>query len=100
MRIRREPSSESISVAFEQAGLRDSMMQRDRDSNNIRVLVPREAAMGEERNENKARSRESHQTTFTDMMDRADLAGLRKGEPFLPAGYIGSPPRKLKTTEV
>jgi hypothetical protein len=30
------------------------------------------------------RPRDSHQTTFTDMMDRADLLGVARGEPFVP----------------
>jgi hypothetical protein len=30
------------------------------------------------------RPRDSHQTTFTDMMDRADLSGVARGEPFVP----------------
>jgi len=29
------------------------------------------------------RGRESHQTTFTDLMERSGLAGLQKGQPFV-----------------
>lgn len=53
--VRREPSSESINIFADPSTAR-----------------------------NLARERESRQTTFTDMMERADLGGVRRGEPFVP----------------
>lgn len=54
-RLQREPSGESINIFADPSTAREG-----------------------------SRGRESHQTTFTDMMERADLGGLRKGEPFVP----------------
>lgn len=59
--LQRQPSSESINIFADPGTAR--------------------AAAG--------RPRDSHQTTFTDMMERADLAGLKKGEPFVP-GYMAN----------
>ncbi|EON97280.1 hypothetical protein UCRPA7_7224 [Phaeoacremonium minimum UCRPA7] len=36
----------------------------------------------------------SHQTTFTDMMEQADLGGIRRGEPYVPPSAQSSPARR------
>ncbi|KAJ9133989.1 hypothetical protein NKR23_g10400 [Pleurostoma richardsiae] len=38
--------------------------------------------------------RQSSLTTFTDMMEQADLGGVRRGEPFVPGSALNSPARR------
>lgn len=61
-----------------QAAPRTPRLQREPSGESINIFAdPSTASEG-------IRGRDSHQTTFTDMMERADLAGVRKGEPFVP----------------
>jgi hypothetical protein len=63
-RLQREPSSESINVFAEPGTVERNTMRRNTTT-----------------------------TTFSDLMEEADLGDVRKGRPFVP-GYNGSPAAK------
>lgn len=74
-RLQREPSGESINIFADPSTAREG-----------------------------SRGRDSHQTTFTDMMERADLGKVGRGEPFVPPlvprlspKSYNSPPRGVRT---
>ncbi len=71
-------TSSPIPLPHPQASPRTPRLQREPSGESINIFAdPSTAGEG-------SRGRESHQTTFTDMMRRADLPDIRQGEPFVP----------------
>jgi hypothetical protein len=71
-------TSSPASLPRPQASPRTPRLQREPSGESINIFAdPSTAREG-------SRGRESQQTTFTDMMRRADLPDLRQGEPFVP----------------
>ncbi|KAH9221521.1 hypothetical protein DL95DRAFT_519108 [Leptodontidium sp. 2 PMI_412] len=86
--LQREPSFEDINI-FADGDTASSLRERERGNGNVNgsgigLAPPRMPNM-----------RDSHQTTFSDMMERSGLAGLQKGQPYVykreSPGY--TPPR-------
>lgn len=84
--LQREPSSESINIFADPDTANSKRSEQGMAENSS-------SAKGKGRAEDvglgvgaewSGGGRMSHQTTFSDMMERADLAGLKKGEPFVP----------------
>lgn len=71
--LQREPSFEDINI-FADGDTASSLRERERGNGNVNgsgigLAPPRMPNM-----------RDSHQTTFSDMMERSGLAGLQKGQ--------------------
>jgi hypothetical protein len=82
-------NSSPVSLPHPQGSPRTPRLQREPSGESINIFAdPSTAREG-------SRGRESHQTTFTDMMRRADLPDVRQGEPFVPklspTSYNASP---------
>jgi len=71
-RLQREPSSESINIFADPSTAGSGSVQ----------MQMRERATNGDRD--RDRDRESKYTTFTDMMERAELGGVGRGEPYVP----------------
>jgi hypothetical protein len=67
-RLQREPSSESINIFADPSTA---------GSGSVQMQMRERATNGD-------RDRESKYTTFTDMMERAELGGVGRGEPYVP----------------
>jgi len=71
-------TSSPVPLTQPQASPRTPRLQREPSGESINIFAdPSTAREG-------SRGRESNQTTFTDMMRRADLPDVRQGEPFVP----------------
>lgn len=71
-------TSSPVPLPQPQASPRTPRLQREPSGESINIFAdPSTAREG-------SRGRESNQTTFTDMMRRADLPDVRQGEPFVP----------------
>jgi hypothetical protein len=71
-------TSSPVPLPHPQAAPRTPRLQREPSGESINIFAdPSTAREG-------GRVRESHQTTFTDIMHRADLPDVRQGEPFVP----------------
>ncbi|PVH88234.1 hypothetical protein DL98DRAFT_580656 [Cadophora sp. DSE1049] len=84
--LQREPSYEDINI-FADGDTASALRERERGNGRVNgpgLAPPRVPGM-----------RDSHQTTFSDMMERSGLAGLQKGQPYVykreSPGY--TPPR-------
>ncbi|KAG4442298.1 hypothetical protein IFR05_002222 [Cadophora sp. M221] len=74
--LQREPSYEDINI-FADGDTASSLRERERGNGNVNgsgigLAPPKMPNM-----------RDSHQTTFSDMMERSGLAGLQKGQPYV-----------------
>jgi hypothetical protein len=77
MAMTSSPGAPAVPQAVPRAP-RTPRLQREPSGESINIFAdPSTASEG-------IRGRDSHQTTFTDMMERADLVGVRQGEPFVP----------------
>jgi hypothetical protein len=85
-------TSSTVPPSLPQASPRTPRLQREPSGESINIFAdPSTAREG-------SRGRDSHQTTFTDMMQRADLPDVRQGEPFVPRPSpksYNTPPRGM-----
>lgn len=93
----REPSFEDINIftdADTASSFREARNQQHQQNVNYLGVPPAFGIQG----------RGSHQTTFTDMMERSGLAGLQKGQPYVYRGnetaYTPSPPQRERMGKV